>query len=433
MGDSKENSTLFRKEVISSHRLDWLGDVSAAAPVPIFIFAVVGISVVVVLSLLLVFGKYTHRVSLSGVVVPEAGIIRVVAGGSGRLARSEVREGDQVTKGQLLYVVSSDVRTAQGETQAAVREKLLRQKLELDREISKKLEIDRLEKKGFLKQHVSLLKEIDQLRSQISVGIEYAKFLKSTANSYDDLAKRGLILRKEAVDRLENRMRKEQEVESLKREEIQLEDKINSLAVKISTFDDRSSTEVGQLTRQAIAIERELIESEAKREFEVIAPSSGTVTAVLAKQGQIVTAGAPLLTILPEASRLQIHLFADSRAIGFMRKNARVMLRFAAFPYQKFGLYPGTVSDFSRVTIKQDDVGFDFDKQIGIAGKSLGHRYQVIVIPDRDFVVAYGKNEPVRPGMTVDADVFLDQRPIYQWLLEPIFGFRGALSSPSDV
>ncbi|MDF1889328.1 HlyD family efflux transporter periplasmic adaptor subunit [Agrobacterium rhizogenes] len=421
---------LFRKEVSLSRNLKWMGDVSAVTRLPVTVAAALGISLILAISLFLALGKYTHRVRLFGVVVPEAGIIRIVAATTGRLTRTDVREGDRVTKGQLLYVVSSDVRTAQGETQAVIREKLFQQKTELDAEIRNKQTIDKKEKDGLLQQHDVLLREIEQVHSQIDTGGEYTKFLKATATSYEDLANRGLILRKEAVDRLENRMRREQEVEALKREAIQLEEKIAVLRVKLNVFDEKSHTEISQLTRQALAIEREVIESEAKREIEIVAPAAGTVTAVLAKPGQIVGAGSQLLTILPEDSRIEIHLFADSRAIGFMRQKSRVMLRFAAYPYQKFGLYPGVVSEFSRVTIKQEDIGVNFERQSENPAENLKQRYQVIVIPERNFIVAYGKNEPIRPGMSVDADIFLDQRPIYQWLLEPIYGFRGALNTP---
>ena len=45
----------------------------------------------------------------------------------------------------------------------------------------------------------------------------------------------------------------------------------------------------------------------------------------------------PLLSILPAGSKLEAQLFTPSRSIGFVRVGQQVLLRYQAFPYQKFG------------------------------------------------------------------------------------------------
>ena len=39
--------------------------------------------------------------------------------------------------------------------------------------------------------------------------------------------------------------------------------------------------------------------------------------------------------------------------------------------------------------------------------------------------MAYGKAQPLKAGMTIEADVLLDKRRLYEWVLEPVFGFAG--------
>src|SRR6202035_2972594 len=48
----------------------------------------------------------------------------------------------------------------------------------------------------------------------------------------------------------------------------------------------------------------------------------------------------------------------------------------------------------------------------------------VIVLPDRQNVTVYGKREPLPASMEVEAFVLLDERPLYQWILEPLYGLR---------
>jgi membrane fusion protein len=42
-------------------------------------------------------------------------------------------------------------------------------------------------------------------------------------------------------------------------------------------------------------------------------------------------------------------------------------------------------------------------------------------------VQAYGEKIKVQSGMKVDADMLLEQRRIYEWLIEPILSFSKAV------
>lgn len=48
--------------------------------------------------------------------------------------------------------------------------------------------------------------------------------------------------------------------------------------------------------------------------------------------------------------------------------------------------------------------------------------YRVQVKLDRQFVLAYGKDEPVKPGMALQADVLMDRRSLLEWVFEPLYG-----------
>ena len=55
-----------------------------------------------------------------------------------------------------------------------------------------------------------------------------------------------------------------------------------------------------------------------------------------------------MLKIVPEHEPMQAELLAPSSAVGFIHPGGRVLLRYSAFPYQKFGEYWGTVMSVSR-------------------------------------------------------------------------------------
>ena len=70
-------------------------------------------------------------------------------------------------------------------------------------------------------------------------------------------------------------------------------------------------------------------------------------TAIVGHPGQVVSAGSPMLMIVPQPAIMHVELLAPSSAIGFIHQSDRVLLRYSAFPYQKFGEYGGTVMTVS--------------------------------------------------------------------------------------
>jgi membrane fusion protein len=140
---------------------------------------------------------------------------------------------------------------------------------------------------------------------------------------------------------------------------------------------------------------------------------AGIVAHQMIEPGQAVQGGQALLSILPQGSHLQAMLLVPSRAIGFIAPGDRVQLRYQAFPYQKFGHHVGRVLQVSRSAIEPKDGGEP--------------RYLVLVELEQQAITAYGKLEPLRPGMLVDADILGEKRKLYEWVLEPLYSVQGKL------
>lgn len=154
------------------------------------------------------------------------------------------------------------------------------------------------------------------------------------------------------------------------------------------------------------------------------APQDGTVTAILAEPGQTVSAQ-PLATLLPAGSRLVVHLYAPSKAIGFVEPGQHVRMRFAAYPYQKFGQYEGTVTQVSRTSLTSAELPAQLAT---VAQQSAGEGlYRVSVELASQTVQAYGKSQPLTVGMQLEADVLQETRTLVEWVLSPVIGLRGKL------
>ena len=99
----------------------------------------------------------------------------------------------------------------------------------------------------------------------------------------------------------------------------------------------------------------EIVENEARRATIVTAPQPGTVTGLAADARPVRAGSAPCSRASCRTSpTLVAELFAPSRAVGFVADGDEVRLRYAAFPYQKFGHARGTVVAVSATTVAGD-------------------------------------------------------------------------------
>ena len=61
------------------------------------------------------------------------------------------------------------------------------------------------------------------------------------------------------------------------------------------------------------------------------------------------------------------------------------------------------------------------------AEEKNGPYYRIIVAPDRQFIDAADERHSLPANMRVDAYALLDRRPLYQWILQPVYAFGRAL------
>ena len=126
-----------------------------------------------------------------------------------------------------------------------------------------------------------------------------------------------------------------------------------------------------------------------------------------------------MLSIVPDGSSLQAQILVPSQAIGFVHPGIEVTLHYQSFPYQKFGLQHGIVHSVSRSALTPGEVTLLLG---GGQPPSADPLYLARVDLSAQSVDAYGHQEPLRPGMALEADMLLDRRRVVEWIFEPLYG-----------
>jgi membrane fusion protein len=114
---------------------------------------------------------------------------------------------------------------------------------------------------------------------------------------------------------------------------------------------------------------------------------------------------------------MHVELLVPTRAIGFVKPGQEVVLRYEAFPYERFGQYRGVINDIGRNVWTQGE-------KIGpLSAKEPVYRVDVKL--DRQNVTALGQDFALRPGMLVNGDLLLEKRTIIEWIFEPLLQLKG--------
>ena len=419
--------SLFRPESINAARMSWLGEPRVVAAASTTLVMLVAAGFIAAFAALLIFGEYTRRVRLAGVVLPSDGLARISAPQAGWVSDLRAREGDDVRQGDVLYVLGVDSATALGATQGAVTELLRRTQVELLNAQDRQTDLDHADKTALRDRLDRAEHERDQADAQIRVSEEAIATTQDAAARLKSLVARGLATAREHEARLDQLTAYRLQLETLRRERIQLDARLAEARNQLAVFDLQAETRRADRRRELIGVERQMSEAEARREIRVLAPRAGRVTGVTALPGQTVATGQPLLTIVPSDRPLVVQLLAPSTAIGFIREGARVLLRYEAFPHQKFGQHAGVVTLMSRATLPPDEIARI--NAVGLDPSRAAGLYRVTVTPERPYVPAYGRREPLQSGMQADAFVLAESRPLYQWIFAPLYSLAGGAAA----
>lgn len=151
--------------------------------------------------------------------------------------------------------------------------------------------------------------------------------------------------------------------------------------------------------------------------YTVISPTDGLVSASIVKPGERIYEHTLLASIVPEHSELQGVLLVPARSIGFVRPGSKVLLKYAAYPYQHFGLYESTVIHVDKSILDPREASFPIEIKEAF--------YRVTVRLAEQSVNVYGEPRSLTAGMLFDGVILGEKRRVWQWIMEPVFSLRG--------
>lgn len=372
------------------------------------------------------FFETIRKAPIQGMLIPTAGVIRIFPNQAGVVREIYIREGQFVREGEILFVVSSERSTSdQRSAEALISELLAQRRDSFQIELQQAKNQARHRRTALQQRAQELQNEITRLNNQALLQKQRITLSEQTVARFIQLKATNYISTAQLQDREAELLDQRQRLLEIERIRSSTHRDLASTQAEEQDVTMQALRDESSLRRNASTLEQDLTENEARRETPIRARQSGTITAIAANLGQTVGTSTLLASILPEGNKLEAEMYVPSHAVGFIKPGMTAMLRYRAFPYQKFGQHHARVREVATTSVRPEELAASAAAMPGAAQSEPVYRIRLVL--DQQTVKAYGTPMPLRSGMLVDASVMLERRKLYEWVLEPLFSISGRL------
>ncbi|WP_165010139.1 HlyD family secretion protein [Neisseria yangbaofengii] len=417
----------FRPEVLAARENRWTGRIILTRPFSFAFLTGCACLIASAIVLFLIFGSYTEKTTVEGQLLPDSGVVRVYAPDSGVITEKFVNDGAKVKAGDKLFALSTSRFGAQGNIQERLVSEAALKKTLAEQELARLKLIHDNEKRSLegtlnrLKiQHRHIGQRITGQKSRVRLAEEILR--KYRYLSVNDAVSKQELMNVEA-EMLEQRSK----LDAYRSEEAGLLQEIQTQNLTLASLPERHKTEQSQLERAIADISQEVLDFKMRSEQIIRAGKTGYAATPNVEVGQQVDPTRLLMSIVPEQTELYASLYVPSKAAGFVKPNEKVVLRYQAYPYQKFGHAEGEIVSVAKTALGKQELsglGLIFSNPALINEPA----YLVKVKLKKQTVTAYGEEKPLQIGMTLEADILHGKKKLYEWVLDPIYSISGKLN-----
>lgn len=405
------------------------------------------LSLLAALLLWAILGRLDIVAVAEGKLIPESYVKIVQPADSGIVKDILVREGQSVKAGQVLMrmdtlISEADTKSIDADYQ---RKRLALRRIQaelsgapfkseaddpssLAQEINAQYRANRTAFEAALAEERSrLIKARQELAAAQQIKQKLEETLPHYRNqdkAYEKLVKDGFAGSLMGSDKRRERVEKEQElqtqaflIESGKASILQSEKKLAQID---SDYRRQLHAERNEIQGQFDKLAQEVTKQAHKQDLLELKASQDGVVKDLATHttGTVVQPGTVLLTLVPQDEILRAEVWVSNEDIGFVRQGQPVKLKFAAFPFQKYGMAEGVVEHISADAA--DNNTGNGNSQTDPAKKNQPLVYKALIALNRMSLEMDQKRFMLSAGMQTNAEIKLGDRTVMEYLLSPV-------------
>ncbi|MEQ7920016.1 HlyD family efflux transporter periplasmic adaptor subunit [Xanthomonas sp. WHRI 1810A] len=365
------------------------------------------------------FGAYTRKVTVKGVLAPQLGTSHSISPTYAIVDEIYVKEGELVTVGQRILKLSKESNTSRGSTYALTAQRIEGQirLVETRKNLTKlKYKQDVLELTKLANQ---LNTRIKIFENEILLLAQIVEIKKRIVNKYNMLMPGGAISVVTQEDAKKDLLLASIELQKSRQILQDTIADIENIPLKQQVIGTAAALADSTMNNELLMLSKELLENANSEAVFIVSPIAGTITAINTNIGSAVLPGNTLATTYPNSSKLQANLYTPPEGRGFIENSQRAQIRISAFPFQKYGMVKGTIISISDTPYQSSEMPIQLAEIID----PNRNYYKTVVELEDEIIRGNGKQQALKAGMVVEADLILEKRKIYEWLLEPLYSF----------
>jgi HlyD family secretion protein len=270
----------------------------------------------------------------------------------------------------------------------------------------------RLGQKEQLQQRIKQLGEqITGLAAQQDAKARETELIDQELSGVRDLWQKNLV----QLNRLTSLEREEAQLQGSRGQLIaaaaEAKGRISEIQLQILQVDQEFTSDVAKELRETESkigesVERKVQAEDQIKRIDIRAPQDGVVFQSTANTvGGVVTAGDPIMLIVPESDKLSVEVKVEPKDIDMVAFGQKVLLRFSAFNQRTTPELNGTISRIAADTNNDQRTGQSF--------------YVVRIGIDAGEVDRLGGSK-LTPGMPVEAFIQTGERTLVSYLVKPL-------------
>ncbi|OKO99482.1 HlyD family secretion protein [Xenorhabdus eapokensis] len=422
---------LFRQEAIEFQKTKWAGQAIIKRGFPAWFAGFFSLFIIIILILFLILGSYTRRLTVYGEVTTQPRAVNILSHQKGFISNNLVKKGDNVKKGTPIYEIDISRVTNSGKVSQNSRQELEKQIIQIEGmieklKINKKTTLDSLlaQKKQYEESNKKSAEIVENARQ----GVEYAK---NMMESYKHYTRSGLITKDQLSIQTNSYYQYQSSYHSLYNQHLQESQQIitlnNDIITKATDFDNQ----ISQYQLQISDIQRQLAETDATGTLVVNSPIDGRIESLSVTQGQMVSEGDSLAQIIPDSGEIYyLVLWLPNNSIPYVSIGDSVNISYDAFPHEKFGQFSGKITSISYIPASvQEMASYRSSPPQSNTSKTESY-YKILVLLNQTHFEYQDKILNLSSGMQAKTVLFLEKRPIYQWITSPFYDIKKSLTGP---
>ncbi|MGE0700198.1 MAG: HlyD family secretion protein, partial [Hyphomicrobiaceae bacterium] len=347
---------LFRREAVQNATRRLAGEVVIASPISV---KTLGLFLAGILFGAIVFAaqaSYARKATVTGLLIPDQGMIRATVQASGMLETVLVKEGDIVNRGDHIAVIDSAAITSGGNVGDVVIKSLESERVAAQARAQATLARLRVEEEQSRIRLEKVRFEREQGARQRQLQEERLKLSRDELSRGEQVAAKGFLAKREVDQRRAATLLAEQELVGQRRQEAALDRDIADIEARLASIPHEMRQAEAELATTSASILQRSTDAEQRRSQFVVAPITGRIAALPVSTGQTIAGGTTVAVMIPMGSHLESDLLAPSRSIGFMKPGQEVKISLQAFPFQRFGTVSGTIRTVSTTFLAPNEV-----------------------------------------------------------------------------